>query len=533
MVKQRREKKGYRVFKSTYKDRETGKPRKAARWAVEFGDGQRPRPRRLTAFTDRKASDELGRKLVKLVSLRSAGEGPDAELTRWIEKTPQHMREQLVKWRLLDAHRVTGSKTLSDHVDDYERALLAKGRTKKHATMTAQRARRVFDGSRFTFWADIVASTVQAYLAEMRDGDGDDDDGISIQTSNYYLTAVKGFCRWMVKDQRATQNPIDHLENLNANTDRKRIRRALSVDELIKLLTKTASQPERYGMTGHERALLYRLAVETGLRASELGSLTRASFDYDGDVPTVTVEAGHSKRKRRDSLPLRSETADTLRHYMANKTPTARAFNIPDSTITATMLRADLNAAGVAAKDDTGRIVDFHALRHTFITNLGRTGIHFKTQQELARHSTPMLTARYAHSFKHDEVAAVNALPTLPSDDREALRATGTDNATADTDAGLLGVLLGVNGQTAIAQLDHNGHKNCDQWPGGDSNPHDPLGSADFKSAASANSATGPWCCMSLRAKRPRSHSGKIVTYWDESESRQSSKLSMADSEVS
>jgi hypothetical protein len=38
---------------------------------------------------------------------------------------------------------------------------------------------------------------------------------------------------------------------------------------------------------------------------------------------------------------------------------------------------------------------------------------------------------------------------------------------------------------------------------------------------------------MSLRAKRPRSHSGKIVTYWDESESRQSSKLSMADSEVS
>ncbi len=39
-----------------------------------------------------------------------------------------------------------------------------------------------------------------------------------------------------------------------------------------------------------------------------------------------------------------------------------------------------------------------HALRHTFISNLARAGIHPKTAQALARHSTITLTLdRYSH----------------------------------------------------------------------------------------------------------------------------------------
>jgi hypothetical protein len=62
------------------------------------------------------------------------------------------------------------------------------------------------------------------------------------------------------------------------------------------------------------------------------------------------------------------------------------------------MLRIDLTAADVVAEDDQGRVVDFHALRHTpalrsfsvggFITNLARTGVHPRYAQVLARHST-------------------------------------------------------------------------------------------------------------------------------------------------
>lgn len=41
---------------------------------------------------------------------------------------------------------------------------------------------------------------------------------------------------------------------------------------------------------------------------------------------------------------------------------------------TAKMLRADLTDAGIEYRDGSGRVVDFHALRHTFITNLTRGG---------------------------------------------------------------------------------------------------------------------------------------------------------------
>ena len=53
--------------------------------------------------------------------------------------------------------------------------------------------------------------------------------------------------------------------------------------------------------------------------------------------------------------------------------------------------------------------------RHSFITNVSRTGAHFKTSQDLARHSTPSLTARYTHSVEDDQVEAVRALPKLSS----------------------------------------------------------------------------------------------------------------------
>ena len=60
-------------------------------------------------------------------------------------------------------------------------------------------------------------------------------------------------------------------------------------------------------------------------------------------------------------------------------------------------------------------------------------GASVKVAQELARHSTPVLTiGRYSHVRLHDLTGALEALPASDrNDDREAaaLRATGTDDA--------------------------------------------------------------------------------------------------------
>jgi hypothetical protein len=98
------------------------------------------------------------------------------------------------------------------------------------------------------------------------------------------------------------------------------------------------------------------------------------------------------------------------------------------------MLRIDLEAAGIAYAvegPDGPLYADFHALRHSYLTLGGRSGIDLRTLQELAGHSTPVLTARYSHRRLHDLAAAVEKLPPLLPTEAPAatLRATGTEGA--------------------------------------------------------------------------------------------------------
>ena len=73
-------------------------------------------------------------------------------------------------------------------------------------------------------------------------------------------------------------------------------------------------------------------------------------------------------------------------------------------------------------------MLDVHAFRHTFITNLTHGGVHPKDAQTLAWHSTITLTMdRYAHTARGSVTKALDALPDLPpTAERERLRATGT-----------------------------------------------------------------------------------------------------------
>ena len=174
--------------------------------------------------------------------------------------------------------------------------------------------------------------------------------------------------------------------------------------------------------------------METGLRAGELRSLTRASFDLDAEPPTVTVAAAYSKRRRDDTLILRPELADDLRAYLCSMAPVAVAFKLPKPNMIIRMFKADLEAAGIPSRDDAGRVADFHALRHTFhITNLASGGVHPKTAQSLARHSDITLTMNcYSHSYRDQEIDALRTLPDLSNPSRQRLSATGTEDGAAD-----------------------------------------------------------------------------------------------------
>lgn len=187
--------------------------------------------------------------------------------------------------------------------------------------------------------------------------------------------------------------------------------------------------------------MLYRVAMETGLRRKELRTLTPASFNFDSETPTVFVEAGDSKNRRETLLPIRPELANELREWFQSSGVGPNDALWPDLTQhTAKMLKADLEAAGIAYVDDAGLFADFHALRHSFISMLAAGNVHPKLAQRLARHSDINLTmARYTHTLLADEATALDALPKLPSAFDEpatqtaTLRATGTDGKAGET----------------------------------------------------------------------------------------------------
>src|SRR5262249_34893364 len=150
-------------------------------------------------------------------------------------------------------------------------------------------------------------------------------------------------------------------------------------------------------------------------------------------------------------------------------------------------------------------------LRHTFISNLAVGGVHPKTAQLLARHSTITLTMdRYSHIDRAADAKALEVLPNL-----DAKGPSGTDPQPAENgkDADpVLALCLARKGRFQATEGD-SGRLNADS--SAVSRMHEkhrktrqnrefsmgPVGleptrrfdpPTNFKSAASANSATGP-----------------------------------------
>ena len=366
------------------------------------------------------------RQLDKLMARRIPGERPDLELTAWLETLPVGLREKMGSIGLLDADRVASAKPLRDHLNDYKRSLVDSGATPEYAQKTFHRVTAILDGVGVTFLSELDAAAVRHFLADKRAKRADDTKGLASKTTNHYLAAVKGFSAWLVKERRALTNPLAHLSGMNAKADRRHVRRPLEPDELRTLLTVTRNAADHFGMTGEERYWMYRLAVETGLRANELRSLTRASFELDGSEPTVTIDAASAKNRRAATLPLRPDTAGELRAFLAGKHPMVGVFRLPRPENIVQMLRGDLKTAGIPYRDDVGRVADFHSLRVTFATMLLRSGVDVRTAKELMRHATINMTADvYACTLRGSLNEAVKRLPDLSTVQTEQLRATG------------------------------------------------------------------------------------------------------------
>jgi integrase len=335
------------------------------------------------------------------------------------------------------------------HLSDYRRGLEAKDKNPRYVCQVVSHCAAVFDGTGAAYIAEVDANQVERYLADLRQR-----TGVGISTTNHYLTSAKGFTRWLTRTRPARwpSDPLACLANLNAETDVRRERRAADVDEAARLLSAALGSTDVFrGLTGEDRYRLYAVALQSGLRAGELASLTPESFILDGQSPFIRLEAKRSKRRRLDHQPIPRELAESLRPWLSTKprgqpvwpgTWHKRAFVMIKRDL-AVARAAWLEEAPTAAErqrrealdyllyeDSSGRTFDFHSCRHSFISLLAQSGVHPKTAQELARHSSIDLTMNaYTHLRLSDRAAAVETLPSLLSGPSrgQPMAATGTD----------------------------------------------------------------------------------------------------------
>ena len=211
------------------------------------------------------------------------------------------------------------------------------------------------------------------------------------------------------------------------------VRRELTPDELAYLLRSVEIiHTPMHNLPGPDRAMVYRLALGTGFRAGELRSLTPASFDLDADPPTVTVvrptPSGDAK-----TCSLSGPTWPNC--YGPGWRDARREHRLSaDCPRTARMLRRTWRRPGgggsTEARTDAerqqrersdflqyqnadGRLADFHATRHTYISGIVAGGAASRRPRSWPGIRTPTLTiGRYSHARLHDLTAALEPCPT-------------------------------------------------------------------------------------------------------------------------
>jgi hypothetical protein len=170
---------------------------------------------------------------------------------------------------LVDRPRLAGMRPLAEILENFRAHVASRGTTPKHVERVVSRTDRLFSACGFQFFGDIRPETVEVVLGALRAGDPEVveryvaaydhttdkrtaryrrellADGLSVKASNHMLASARQLTRWAVTRGLAHADPLAILEPLSAKTDRLRVRRAITEDELRILIQVAHDGPAR------------------------------------------------------------------------------------------------------------------------------------------------------------------------------------------------------------------------------------------------------------------------------------------------
>jgi integrase len=220
--------------------------------------------------------------------------------------------------------------------------------------------------------------------------------GIAPRTANIHVGRLRAALNWGCDAGLIAENPLARLKRLpDGEAHQVCRRRAMSDDEIARFLAAAEAddrENERRLAVSVERgrvrarssdgmrvpqAPLWRFLIETGCRYGEARALTWADIDLERRVATLRPETTKAGKAR--SLPIPRAMAAELERARRRATgpvflsPEARPLSRATNNIMRVFDRL-LEAAGIARKDEHGRKLDVHALRHTAASRFARNG---------------------------------------------------------------------------------------------------------------------------------------------------------------
>ncbi len=388
---------------------------------------------RLIAFETEKASQSLAYTIGRLLDVYQSNDTISLDLQRAIDCLPTRIVRKLNGIGLLSDARTAGKNRLADYLSGFMGNLRIKRCTDEHLRRVENRIKYICEQCKFDVVSDLDATRFAAYMNGLL---------ISTKTKRHHIACFKQFINYLSEIGRLPKNNFKLIKLPKVlQADQRHPRRALTADEVARLIRAAENGLPFRGISGAERALIYRLAVETGLRYNEIKTLKVSDFDFKAG--TVEVRDANEKARRGAVLLLRKTTAGIIKDFLRNKTPQSAAFMLKKGYL---MIQTDLEATAIRDKEGKvlteaipyevdGKFADFHSLRHSTASLLIQTGANPKVIQSLMRHTDINLTlSKYTHLYAGQQRETIESLPDFIVKQAEAIK-TGTDDCIAENQA--------------------------------------------------------------------------------------------------
>jgi len=241
-------------------------------------------------------------------------------------------------------------------------------------------------------WDDLTADVISAFLNHL-----EEERGNSVRTRNVRLTAIRSLFSFAALQHPEHALLIARVLDIPPKRFDKRIVTFLTAVEVDALL----AAPDAKRWEGRRDKAMIALAVQTGLRVSELISLNCADITL-GDGAAVRCEG---KGRKQRTVPLDGPTQHLLRAWLDERTGRAsdplfctRTGRRLSRDAVAQRLNTHVKAAAKACPTLRDKIVHPHVLRHSCAMSLLQAGVDTTVIALWLGHAGVRSTDAYVHA---------------------------------------------------------------------------------------------------------------------------------------